>query len=47
MGDCSAGPAFAIWISNYKVQGHVEVMDGIPFTDYVIEGDTVGEPIRK
>ena len=41
MGDCAAGPAFAIWVDNFKVQGHIEVMDGVDIEEYVIESDAV------
>ena len=41
MGDCAAGPAFAIWVDTFKVQGHIEVMDGVDIEEYVIESDAV------
>ena len=37
MSDCAMGPAFAIWVDNFKVQGHIELIEGIIITDHVIE----------
>ena len=41
MGDCADGPAFAIWVDNFKVQGHIELMQDQGIVDYVIESTNV------
>ena len=41
MGDCSNGAAFAIWVDGYKVQGHIEVLNGNNIVKHVIESDAV------
>ena len=41
MGDCSDGASFAIWVDNYKVQGHIEVIAGNNIVKHVIASDTV------